>query len=233
MASDDAARARIISHMNASHAESLSAYLQYYNRVPLSAASKPTMVDISLSSMIIRDASQRSHTVRFSPPLTSFADARVRTVAMDAAARRALGVRITAYEPPTKPLHRLLFGLCCMVIVLDFTHDRIMPGTFMYDVVLRYWPGGPEWFLWLVRAQVVPVALIHYTEMFLLDRTRLTRYGVQRWSGLWWKWMMSCLIEGLGTFQRIDAEVKRQETAWDREREREKEQEAATKASQH
>ena len=101
MASDDAAKARIISHMNSSHADSLSAYLQYYNRVPLPAASKPTLVDISLSSMTICDANQKSHTVRFSPPMASFADARIRTVAMDSEARRALGVRITAYEPPT------------------------------------------------------------------------------------------------------------------------------------
>lgn len=233
MASDDAAKARIISHMNSSHADSLSAYLQYYNRVPLPAASKPTLVDISLSSMTICDANQKSHIVRFSPPMASFADARIRTVAMDSEARRALGVRITAYEPPTRPLHVLLFGLCCMTLVLYLTYNWIVPGTFMYDVLLPYFPGGPKWFLWIVRMQVLPVTLIHLTETFFLDRTRLTRYGVTRWSTLWWKWALSCTIEGVGCFHRIDAEVKRQQATWDREKERQKEQEAAAKAGHH
>lgn len=71
--------------------------------------------------------------------------------------------------------------------------------------------------------QVIPVALIHSTEAFLLDQTRLSRYGVQRFSGVWLKWMLSCFIEGFGCFQRIDAEARRQEAVWDKEREQEKE----------
>jgi len=223
MASDDAAKARIISHMNSSHADSLSAYLQHYNRVPLPAASNPSMVDISLSSMTIRDANLKTHTVRFSPPMASLADARVRTVAMDTEARRALGVRITSYQAPRRPLHLLVFGLCAMSFVLDLTYQYIVPGTFVYDVLVVPWyPGGPEWFFWTTRMQTLPKILIHLTETFLLDRTRLSRYGVKRWSGLWWKWALSCFIEGFGTFQRIDAEAGRQEAVWEKEREKEK-----------
>jgi hypothetical protein len=231
MASDDAAKARIISHMNNSHEDALSVYLQHYNRVPLPAASNPTLLDISLSSMTILDANDKVHTVRLSPPMTSLADARVRTVAMDTEARRALGVRITAYEPPTRPFHVLIFGLVTMDIVLSLSYPWIVPGTYFYDVILPWWPGGAEWFLWILRMQMIPTTLIHVTEAFLLDRRRLTKYGVRRWSGLWWKWTVSCLIEGVGCFQRIDAEVKRQEGVW--EREREKEKEIAERAGKH
>ena len=222
MASDDAAKARIISHMNSSHADSLSAYLQYYNRVPLPAASNPSMVDISLSSMTIRDANLKTHIVRFSPPMASLADARVRTVAMDTEARRALGVRITSYTPPRRPIHIIIFALCAISYILDLTYQRMVPGTVSYDVLVRWYPGGPEWFFWIVRLQTVPKLLIHVTETFLMDRTRLSRYGVKRWSGLWWKWSLSCFIEGFGSFQRIDAEAKRQEAVWEKEREKAK-----------
>jgi hypothetical protein len=228
MASDDAAKARIISHLNSSHADSLSAYLQHYNLVPLAAASKPTLLDISLSAMTIRDANNKVHTVRFSPPMNSFSDARVRTVAMDTEARRALGVRITSYLPPRKPFHIIVFGLVAMTYTLDLTYQWIVPGTFMYDVVLPWYPGGREWFFWMLRMQMIPTLVIHATEAFLMDRMKLSRYGVQRWSGLWWKWMLSCFVEGVGSFQRIGAEVKRQEAVWE-----EKEKEKAANGGQH
>jgi hypothetical protein len=50
---------------------------------------------------------------------------------------------------------------------------------------------------------------IHFTEAFLLDRTRLRKYGVARGSSLWWKWIASVFIEGWGCWDRIAAEVKR------------------------
>jgi len=84
----------------------------------------------------------------------------------------------------------------------------MLPGTFWYDTVLKWFPGGPETFLWLVKGIQPVVLAIHIGETWLLDRTRLRKYGVLRGSALWWKWVVSCLIEGFGCFQRIDGMIK-------------------------
>ena len=93
-----------------------------------------------------------------------------------------------------------------------------MAGTWFYDNVLPWFPGGGEWFVWTAKTIALPVVGIHMTEATLLDRTRLQKYGVERGGALWWKWMASALIEGFGCFQRIDTAVRRME----REAEKEK-----------
>ena len=84
-----------------------------------------------------------------------------------------------------------------------------MPGTFVYDKLLPWYPGGPKVFLFLAKNIALPVLAIHATEAYMLDKTRLRKYGVPRGSGLWWAWMASCFVEGFGCFQRIDAEIKK------------------------
>jgi hypothetical protein len=209
--SDDAIKTRIISHMNSSHSSSLSDYLQHYNNVPLRAASSAVLIDISLSSLSIRDGSNTIHTVPFSPPLASFADARPRTVAMDTTARHALGPRIVTYDPPRGPLAIGIVVGCTLFYSLMVTRVFIVPGTFAYDVLLRWFPGGPDTVLWIVKKLWPTMLTCHVVETVLLDRWRLQKYRVVRGSGLWWAWMGSCFMEGFGAYQRIDAQVKRQE----------------------
>jgi hypothetical protein len=85
----------------------------------------------------------------------------------------------------------------------------MIPGTLFYDKVLPWWPGGPEAYLWTVGQVFYPMLAIHFTEAFLFDRKRLRKYGVQRGSLLWWKWTASVLVEGWGSWKRVDAEVER------------------------
>lgn len=144
--------------------------------------------------------------------MTSWAEARPRVVEMDRISREALGIsdiQITEYEPPTSFLHVLIAGLCLYTAVIFSTMSYITPGTFFYDSILPYFPGGPEFFLWLAKTIAVPVMVIHVAEASLLDMSRLRKYGVERGSGLWFMWMGSCFIEGYGCFQRIDKTVKR------------------------
>jgi hypothetical protein len=83
-----------------------------------------------------------------------------------------------------------------------------MEGTFLYDTILPWFPGGPEWFLLILKVIALPVVTIHLTEAYLFDKKKLRKYNVQKGTGLWWKWIVSCFIEGYGCFQRIDAMVK-------------------------
>lgn len=131
---------------------------------------------------------------------------------MDREARTALGishVQVTEYERPRRALHVIVFGLCIFIFASFTALPWILPGTFFYDKILRYFPGGPEVFLWINRKIALPIVAIHCFEVYMLNKTRLRRHGVERGSTLWWKWVASCCFEGIGCFQRIDVMVKK------------------------
>ncbi len=92
-----------------------------------------------------------------------------------------------------------------------------MEGTWFYDTVLPWFPGGPEFFLLTAKTIALPVVGLHALEATIFEKTRLQKYGVERWSGLWFKWVASCACEGFGCFQRIDAAVKRKEKEAEKE----------------
>lgn len=209
---DAATKKRIISHLNADHQLSLSYYLRHYVHLSSREARSPTMTDISFTSMSIKSHDGKRHTIPITPPMKSFAEARTKSVEMDREAREGLdisNIRITAYEPPRKPAHVIVFGLCAMTFTFFLTRHKIVPGTWFYDIVLPWFPGGPEGFHWTVNLVFLPTLVIHAFEGFWFDRTRLRKHGVERGSALWFKWMASVCIEGFGCFQRIDTTVKR------------------------
>ena len=213
-AKDAATKARIIKHLNADHQPSLSYFLQHYNSLSSFEARSPILTDITFDVLTFRTSGGNTSTIPLYPPMKSWSEARTRTVEMDRVSRAALRISpiaITEYEWPRSIFHVTVFGLCMLTMVVFLTKQWVIPGTFVYDTVLPWWPGGPEWFLWISKTIAIPVLLIHVTEAVWLDQTRLWKYGVERGSGLWWKWMASALVEGFGTFARIDATVKRKE----------------------
>jgi len=208
---DAAAKDRIIRHMNADHQASLSYYLRHYANLSSRAAYKPFLRDISFSEMKIQTSDGRDHTIPFTPPMKSWAEARTRTVDMDREARLALDisdVRITAYEGPASVPQVVIFGLCLFTFVVFATKAWILPGTWFYDKVLPYFPGGPKVFLKICEVIAWPVLVLHAGEAYWLDRSRLRKHGVERGSALWYKWVVSCFVEGVGSFWRVDAMVK-------------------------
>ncbi|KAL5323738.1 hypothetical protein ACEPPN_008279 [Leptodophora sp. 'Broadleaf-Isolate-01'] len=209
---DEAAKARIIKHMNADHADSLSYYLQHFCKLSSRTAHGAIISSITLSSMTLKTTDGKSHTIPFEPPMKSWSEARTRTVDMDREARTALdisSIRITEYDPPRKPIQVVLFLILSATWLACIFQRFIVPGTWMYDVALSFYPGGPELFLWMVRKMTWPFIGIHAVESFFLDRTKLRKHGVTRGTSLWWKWIASCLIEGFACFQRIDATIAR------------------------
>lgn len=209
---DNAAKARIIKHMNADHQQSLSYYLQHFNGLSSFEARNALITDITFDYMTFRISGGNTSSLPLYPPMTSWADARSRTVELDRIARTALGIssiRITEFQRASSPLHiaitfLILFGVFCFI-----AHPWIVPGTFIYDKLLPYYPGGPAWFQWMSKVIALPTLAIHVGEVIVLDQTRLRKYGVERFSPLWWKWVGACFVEGFGCFQRIDAMVAR------------------------
>ena len=216
-AKEAATKQRIITHMNNDHASSLAHYSQHYCKLSARQSAGTILKDLDLNGMTIFAPSaspRKEHHIPFDPPMTSFSEARPRVVEMDKASRKALGISsivIDRYIPPTAPFHAFVFGICGFMFTQFIFYNQITPGTFYYDTVLSYFPGGAETFKWLVRKLALPVLAIHMGEAYLMDRSRLRKYGVQRFSVLWWKWVSSCFIEGFGCFARIDSEVKRKE----------------------
>lgn len=84
-----------------------------------------------------------------------------------------------------------------------------MPGTFVYDTLLPWFPGGHKWFFAFTARLPEFVFTIHLVEALCLDHFKLRKYNVSRGSGLWWKWFVSSIVEGGGPMFRINATVKR------------------------
>lgn len=209
-AKDAASKARIITHMNNDHADSIALYAQHYCKLSQSSSRGAKLIDIDLDGLTI-SASGEEHRIPFSPPMKSYAEARTRSVDMDREARTALDIsstKITRYTPPTSPFHLFVFGTCGFMFGTFAFYNYIVPGTVFYNSVLKWFPGGPETFKWIVRMISMPVLAIHFGEAYMLDKTRLRKYGVERGSALWWKWIGSCFVEGFGCWVRIDKEVR-------------------------
>jgi hypothetical protein len=224
LAADDAAKARIMSHMNKDHARSLSLYVQHHSNVSSYSARNPDLVDLSFSELKIlaiapffaSNPGPRLHTIPISPPLKSWAEARGKVVAMDKEARRALGVSEidlsqSKYVPPTAPFHVLIFAA---VVWFYFSMLMQVLGVFSPDTpILSYWPfGGAEGYLWLQKMIAIPTLVLHVVEAAWLAG-KLQRFGVGQTNdiGVWWAWISSCFIEGWGAHQRFGDLVRKAE----------------------
>lgn len=199
-------RDRIITHMNRDHARELSHFLRHYADVPEDLArSSPSVEDVTLRGMLIR-AGGFDYAVSFSPPLAEWSEIRPRFVEMDAVARSAMGISdiyIASYAPPEGfdcvVFAAVAFYFCCVASL-----PWVVPDTRLWGILSTVFPGGPDWFRWIVETIFFPVLGIHVAEVLILDRTRMQRHGVPRWSNVWWLWMSSCFFEGLPAFRRID-----------------------------
>lgn len=215
MASNTDAATRIINHMNKDHGPELSRYLQHFARVPSYRAKSPVLTAFSLEKMTIRTADGLEHVVPIDPPMGSYAEARKRAVEMDAAARKGLGlgdVDVQEFTPP-RPLGVFITAAVTLYFACYFSLPWQVPGSRLYAFWDAVHPGGAPMQGWLVRTIFPAVVGIHLFEVLLLDRTRLAKYGVRRWSGVWWKWALSCFMEGFPVFSRFDGLVKKKRAA--------------------
>lgn len=190
----------------------------------------PLMLDISLSALTLRlPATDSTHAVALDPPLANWEDRRARLVEMTRMAREALGVVaspseedggkgnvavvvVGEYMPPRVPYDLTIF---LAVLFYYFTWVLVQAGGLgVGSAAARVvegvrFPGGVAGFTWLVRTIFVPVLGIHVFETWLLERTRLRKFGVRRGSRVWWLWVGSVFVEGAMAFKRFDIIVER------------------------
>lgn len=226
--SPEAARARIISHMNADHQDSLILYLEHYHGLSSFASRNAQLVDISLNHMLISTNATKkpvkgttqtngscSYTIVFDPPLKAWSETRERVAAMDKQCRRALGrkeMTLKVYFAP-RGFSGVVMLVCALTYLTFYRRANLSPTTApeFLRPILKKFPGVAE-FLWKVQPMVfVPMVLVHLSEATYMHLTRLRPLNVSTGSNLWLKWMASTFVEGFGNFMRIDAWVKDEE----------------------
>ncbi|KAI1431549.1 hypothetical protein GGR50DRAFT_59682 [Xylaria sp. CBS 124048] len=204
-------KTRIMAHMNREHGADLKRYLRAFNGVPSSFASDAQMIDLTLDTMTIKSASG-VHSVLISPPMKSFADARVRLVDMAERAQETLGIsdiRITRFAAPRGMGLATTFGVslyfgCAAAVFLGL----LRPKTTAWTALDQFFPHGAAGFTWLVETIFVPVALIHLVEAYWIARTRLAKYGVATGSALWCKWVLATFLGGFPAILLFDKVVR-------------------------
>ncbi|KAI9847378.1 MAG: hypothetical protein M1837_002566 [Sclerophora amabilis] len=218
-AGDAATRERIMKHMNADHQDSLCRYLEFYCRLPSSLARHARLAEITFDHMILTSAGTRN-IIPFDPPLQSWSDVRPRVVKMDEDAMTGLGrsdITIREYKAP-KGFHAVVFALVVLTVILNSRRQNFLPGSYLYDKILHHFPGTTE-FLRMLQAPILFIIfVVHISEATWFDRSRLVKHNIPRLSRLWWTWIISNLVEGVGSFQRFDRLVARKQEEKDQAR---------------
>lgn len=116
-------------------------------------------------------------------------------------------ITITEYATPS-PLDWFAIGCMLALFGSGAASPWIIPGSQIWKLLTQYFPGGAEQALWMARTLVPLLALAHAGEVVLFDQLRMQRHGVRRWSRVWWMWEISCAVEGIRAWKRIDRVVK-------------------------
>ncbi|KZZ91413.1 hypothetical protein AAL_06649 [Moelleriella libera RCEF 2490] len=203
---DDAAqRDRIISHMNQQHSRELTFYLRHYQGLSIAQAAGASLRDVTLKEMRIR-AQGTDYTIPFNPPLSSWSEVRGRVVAMDATARAGLGISDILMDRYYGPgfFDKCLMGLVVFYFFCLFSLPWFVPGTRAWKFVSTYLPFTPEFWRWEIKFVFWPTQIVHLAENFYLDYSRLGKHGIDRWSPVWWQWIVSNYFEGIMAYRRFD-----------------------------
>ncbi|KAI9696495.1 MAG: hypothetical protein M1820_008123 [Bogoriella megaspora] len=224
---DEAARKRILDHMNADHADSLvadhlgklSRYVEHYKGLSLWSARTARATDIDLNQLTI-DANGQSHQILFDLPMTSLRESRERLVEMDKASLQGLNrseITITEYKPP-QGWHWIVFSAVTLTLMAYYKRSNFIPGSWLYENLLRSVPGFAK-FSWTIQPLVFyGIIVIHSCEAFFMANGLLKKHSVPVGSSLWLKWVATTWIDGFCSFSRFK-DLARQKTL---EREKQK-----------
>ncbi|PHH79125.1 hypothetical protein CDD80_5591 [Ophiocordyceps camponoti-rufipedis] len=202
---DEEARDRVMRHMNQAHTRELSHMVRHFSGASASEAVNPSLRDLTLQGMRVR-AGGNDYAVPFSPPLADWSEARHRIIAMDAKARQGLGISdvyVTRYVPFRPGLERIVVFYVFFYIVCRLTLPFIQHGSAVWAVIDAIFPGGFSSYTAVVRFITLPMFAVHFLETVVFDR-KLRSHGIDRWSGLWWKWSLDCFVEGVCAFRKLN-----------------------------
>ena len=210
---DEATKQRIITHMNKDHQDSLIRYLQHYAQLSSFSARNAYLDDISFDSLTILSSAGTPHAIPIKPAMTSWSDARPRVVAMDGEAVAGLGastITVKKYKPP-RGFMTVVFVLCLLAYISLCRRANFEPGSVLYDTLLKYVPSFAN-FCWTYQPLLFwPMIALHGYETVRLVKTKLEKHTVRMFSKVWWMWVLSCFVEGFGSFIRFNECVREEQ----------------------
>ncbi|KAI4719280.1 hypothetical protein E4T48_04450 [Aureobasidium sp. EXF-10727] len=213
---DAAAKARIITHMNADHHGSVIRYLENYHHLPGYQAYHGKISDISLEYIAFECAGLNYRTA-LEPPMTSFREARERLVQMDKECVEALGrsdITVKEFLAPTG-VYLVSFIVISATFVAFRSRGNFEAGSAIAAVV----PGAFARFCWTIQPFIwYGMLSIHSLETWHMARGRLRKHNVNIRSRVWWSWMATTFIEGVGAYNRFDKMVKEKRAEKDKQK---------------
>lgn len=215
---DAAAQIRIVKHMNKDHQDSLIRYLRHYHCLTSFRARSAKLTAIRYSGMTIQTSSYpfppQDHHIPFDPPLESWSDIRPRASAMDKEACSSLKcspITINKYVPPNGFLMIINFALCGWTYITFCRRSHFVTGSYYYEYFFRFFPAWAR-FCYAIQPYIIWLVIgIHAVESVIVARTKLIRHTVRIFSRVWWFWVLSQAIEGIGASTRFDRLVKEEE----------------------
>ena len=210
---DVAAKQRIITHMNADHQDSLVRYLEHFCHLSSFSARNAKLRDISFKSLTLVSSNNTSHIIPIEPPMTTWAEARERVIAMDAEAVKGLkrsSITVKKYIKPSG-VWAVIFIAAALTFAAFSKRSNFKSGSLLYDYLLQYAPGFAKWCYTIQPLLMFLMIPIHGGESIYMAAGRLKRHSVPKFSAVWWKWVSSTFIEGFGAFIRFDTIIKEEE----------------------
>ncbi|KAK5131484.1 hypothetical protein LTR08_000878 [Meristemomyces frigidus] len=204
-AKDNAARKRIITHMNDDHHDSVVRYLQHYSKLPSWQAYDGRIADVSLNGLTLA-CRGRSYRIPLDPPMSSYREARERVVELDKEALAGLGqsdITVKEFLPPTG-----LWALPFAVISAAFIGFSQRWWFEQGAIVEQLLGAGFAKFSWIVQPYIIAFMLfMHTSEMAYFMRNKLGKHGVNPRTSLFWKWTATTFVEGYFGFMRFNGLV--------------------------
>ncbi|KAL9020897.1 MAG: hypothetical protein Q9185_001860 [Variospora sp. 1 TL-2023] len=169
---DEAAKERIIKHMNSDHQDSLVRYLEHHCHLSSFSARNAKLNNATLDSLSISTGQGKLHLVPIQPAMAAWSEARTRLAELDAQAVQGLGrsnITVKRYTRPTG-----FMAVVCLAVLLLYTvffkPSNLQPGSIIYDVVLRHVAGFAR-FCYIIRPFVLyPMLAIHIAESIQMHR---------------------------------------------------------------
>jgi len=209
---DEAAKARIITHMNADHHDSVIRYLEHYHLLSPFSAYNGTIKDISLHNLTLL-CSGTVYETPFEPPMTSYREARERLVEMDKDCVTALkrsDVTVKEFIPPWKTTASSINFPLCLATFLAFSfRSNFDAGTGLFTPLI---PEGFRAFCWAIQPWLLTfLQVVHTIEALQMARSRLAKHNVNIRNPIFWLWTASTFVEGITCFKRFDGMIAKKE----------------------
>ncbi|USW48052.1 Putative hem oxygenase HugZ-like superfamily [Septoria linicola] len=205
---EDAAKNRIVSHMNNDHHDSIVRYLQHYGGTPSWKAWDGKITDVSLNELTL-SCHENIVKIPFQPPMASYREARERVVDLDKTCRKALGhsdVTVKHFLAPSG-----LYTIPFLVIIATMVGYSQRSWFAQGATVERVLGSSFARFSWTIQPYLaLGLLIIHGGECLFFAHTKLPRHSVNIRSSIYWLWTMSTFVEGQFAYKRFDDYVRGQ-----------------------